>query len=437
MPLTHCPEECAFVTDEVRAYDFPFIERPRTVLDLGAHIGAFTALVHDRWPDARIVACEPEPENARIYRQNFSGPQFVFFEAAARSFEGRAEMRRGLNSACHSFHELGAQNGDLIPVRCLDAATLPAADLIKIDTEGCEWELIQRLDLAEAKTIVLEYHRAEDRDHIKRFLQAKGFYLSDDRNRTKTTGVLLFTRRVVDRLCIATPVYDRPNPFFATSLIAALNRPPCHIQFKQTFGDSPVGRSRNGLTADFLASNCSDILFIDSDLVFSADHIARIREHAEPVVGGLYPKKQLALEWVLNTLPGGAFKARPDGLAQVAYVGTGFVRIKREVFEAMLDKWGEELRYTCDHDPERVEWNLWPIGVYTYPDGRRRYLSEDWYFCQRWLDLGGAVWADMRVMLKHCGTAIYPLDDSFLRVAQGGAGTGSPGAARQSAGDSQ
>jgi hypothetical protein len=38
-----------------------------------------------------------------------------------------------------------------------------------------------------------------------------------------------------------------------------------------------------------------------------------------------------------------------------------------------------------------------------------RYLSEDWFFCERALRLGYEIFADTRVVLKHVGEAIYPL----------------------------
>ena len=58
------------------------------------------------------------------------------------------------------------------------------------------------------------------------------------------------------------------------------------------------------------------------------------------------------------------------------------------------------------------------MGVYEYQDGHRRYLSEDWYFCQRWLDLGGDVLVDTRIILQHIGTAIFPLQTQRAELFQ-------------------
>jgi hypothetical protein len=36
-----------------------------------------------------------------------------------------------------------------------------------------------------------------------------------------------------------------------------------------------------------------------------------------------------------------------------------------------------------------------------------RYYSEDWTFCENWRDLGGEVWVDKRVLLRHTGTYVF------------------------------
>lgn len=217
------------------------------------------------------------------------------------------------------------------------------------------------------------------------------------------------------KLFIGLPIYSQVPAFFLQSLLALQARKPLRtpdgrdirIEIHMSQGDG-VARSRNQLTADFLASDCTHLLFIDCDLIFSAEQVARIVSHDVPLVGGLYPKKQEGpVEWVLNSFP--ATEPDDNGLHPVRYIGTGFMCIQREVFERMIIRWGTEIEFTGDYGKRRREHDFWPMGVYTYPDGTRRYLSEDWYFCQRWLDLGGTVLADTRVIVKHLGPAVYPL----------------------------
>lgn len=213
------------------------------------------------------------------------------------------------------------------------------------------------------------------------------------------------------KLFIALPIYGPMDSHFVQCLLKIaqdISLGDFHGVIMPYIGDSLIGRARNVLTRMFLESDCTHLLFIDSDLVFSLEQIRRILLHDEPIVGGLYCKKQEgapAIVW--NLLPG---KSRQEnGLLEVRYIGTGFLRVAREVFDSMIDKFGDQIWYRCDHDKNIKEHDLWPCGVYEYPDGGRRYLSEDWYFCQRAMDCGYKVWADMHIMCKHSGNAVYPL----------------------------
>jgi FkbM family methyltransferase len=401
-------------------YDLPMDTPPRTIGDFGANIGAYSWWISEKYPDAKIQAFEPFAANAELFRKNCPQPNVTLTQAGVRNYDGVDYLHLGArNSSECSFFKVGGQAEDTVAVPVIDAARLPSFDLVKIDTEGAELEILRRLDLRDTRGIAVEYHRREDDLGIRRYLRGKGFYLHDRAEYDTAHGLLKFTKTIRERLFIGVPIYTQPNPFFCNSLVQLLRRPPCHLIFRQTVGDSPVGRSRNLLTADFLETDCSHLLFIDCDLVFSGDHVAHIVSHPEEVVGGLYPKKQQGpVEWVLNTLPGARPKVLDNGLCEVRYVGTGFIRIHRSVFERMIERWGDDIHYKCDSDPDRIEHNLWQIGTYQYPDGWRRYLSEDWFFCQRWLDLGGKVWADTRVVLKHVGLAVYPQPGQIEAAAE-------------------
>lgn len=210
------------------------------------------------------------------------------------------------------------------------------------------------------------------------------------------------------KLFIALPVYGAVDPLFTQCLMRVIHglKVPAAVQW--CVGDSLVGRARNRLTREFLASDCTHLLFIDTDLVFSPEHIERIASHDLPVVGGLYCKKQEGHpRLVLNSFNEGSLDADETGLSPVKYIGTGFMCIKREVFEQIAARWPED-SYLADetNDPE---YDFWRVGVYHYADGAKRYLSEDWWFCQRVQELGLKVYADPNILCKHHGMACYPL----------------------------
>jgi hypothetical protein len=220
------------------------------------------------------------------------------------------------------------------------------------------------------------------------------------------------------KLFVAVPSYGEIPAHSAQCLIrlAQTGLSGAAMTMRMVVGDSLVSRARNALTADFLASDCTHLLFIDSDLIFSAEQIDRLLAHDLPIVGGFYPKKQEGdLAWVCNAHPGFP-PPEPNGLQSLRYIGTGFLMVKREVFDLMRYAHREEIEYDADGSG-RTEHDFWKVGVHIGPDGSRRYLSEDWFFCQRALDLGYRVVADPHVILKHIGTSIFPLSSQQSSIA--------------------
>ena len=213
------------------------------------------------------------------------------------------------------------------------------------------------------------------------------------------------------KLFLALPVYGGYDPYFINSLLHLQMEPPCSLIIRPCIGDSLVARARNKLAAEFLESDATHLLFLDTDLIFTPDHIKRLLSHDEPIVAGLYPKKQAELAWVLNTLPGEEPDAR--GLQKVKYIGTGCLMIKREVIVRMIAEL--PIAYVTDAGQvQRTEWDLFPTGPMYDPEQKTtRYHSEDWGFCRRALDLGFDIYADTRVVCKHVGPCIYPLVDPF------------------------
>jgi FkbM family methyltransferase len=441
-----------WLQDEVAEYDLDLLVPPKTVLDIGANVGAFTQRARQRWPDAVITAYEPSPDNAADFRKNCPGITLV--EAAVRAFYGFDDLRLSEISVSDSFHDLGQKTRGTVIVMCIDAADLPPAEFIKIDAEGCEMEILPRLNLTAAQAVVLEYHRSEA-TALQKILKDAGFFLVEHRRKSTTEGLLKYARREVlhrppwlpanpipddmqlsgsypggklitltaghvrtpfyrdeligKKLFIGVPVYQEMKTTFVQCLLALQAQKPLPIDIRFAQGDG-VARSRNHLTAEFLQTDCTHLLMIDCDLLFSAEHVARIVGHDVPVVGGAYPKKQEGdLEWVINTLPDQSRTPDANGLLPVRYVGTGFICVQRAVFEQMRANYPHS-RYRADYGDRREEFDYWPMSVYRKdPADPGRYLSEDWFFCQRWLDLGGNVYLDTQTILKHIGQAVYPL----------------------------
>jgi len=218
------------------------------------------------------------------------------------------------------------------------------------------------------------------------------------------------------RLFVAVPVYQNlPVEFVMCWLKLVQDRDlPFKISGHFLQGESLISRARNRLTADFLATDCTHLLFIDCDLIFRVEDVKRLAAHDEAIVGGFVPiKRDGELLFAAYPLPD---SPPPDerGLIPLRYIG-GFLLVRRDVFEKMLAVYGHEIAYRCDRTG-RVEHDFWRVGIYRpRREHPGRYLSEDWYFLQCALDLGFKVYGDTRVILKHIGTIPYPATSDTMQ----------------------
>lgn len=430
-------------------YDLPLTlelkKPPGRVLDIGANVGAFTAWARAKWPQCRVLAYEPISSNCMRFEDNHKADRNVFlFPVAVTAQSGTVMMHLGQNNCGEaSLHNTGCQTARAVQVTTVAAQEMPSADWVKIDTEGAEVEILENIDLKAARVVTYEWHGLDRRKACAELMRTRTdmdqlretFYSND-------TGVCVWALpdavrsvtndqgpRTTDmpRLFLAVPVYGGVDPHFHTSMMSLMTSKdrPYHLRVRDYIGDSLVCRARNRLVVDFLATDSTHLFFIDSDLIFSDEHVARIASHAArgvPIVAGLYPKKQRELGWVCNVLETPTAPDEHD-LQPVKYAGTGFLCIAREVFLKMMEAY-PEARYDPD-DGDGVEGDLWdffPVGVWQCPEtGRRRYLSEDWWFCQRARDLGYEVMMDMRIVCKHVGQFIYPFDspESFAETVVG------------------
>jgi hypothetical protein len=168
--------------------------------------------------------------------------------------------------------------------------------------------------------------------------------------------------------------------------------------------ESLISRARNTLTAKFLNTEGSThLMFIDADIGWEPWHLLVLLDSQKDVIGGLYPMKSLPIKWCVNGIPGR--EEGTDNLVEVSKTGTGFLLIKRDVFEK-LDAHPAVKPFANDIGLP-VELNPFMKTYFDTAVREGRYYSEDWTFCENWRDLGGEVWVDKRVLLRHTGTYTF------------------------------
>jgi hypothetical protein len=224
------------------------------------------------------------------------------------------------------------------------------------------------------------------------------------------------------KLSIGIPYYGQCHALFNRCLDQLKRQPPCkQLSIIDIIGDSLIPRARNYLAWKFLHETDSDaLLFIDSDIIFAPGHVQRILSHdleQYPCIGGMYPKKQPQVSWVLNTFEDGPTTAGPDGLLPVKYAGTGFLLITRKLLETIMERHPDFL-YRADNDEQGSNrYDFFPTGprnrilphLRACKAGEERYLSEDWAFCELVRSAGFPVMVDTEVRLEHYGWVHYPI----------------------------
>ena len=171
------------------------------------------------------------------------------------------------------------------------------------------------------------------------------------------------------------------------------------------YNESLIQRARNGIASYFLWETEYDrLMFIDSDIEFSPDDVAKLWNMDADVAVGIYAMKKPGKDVYAGWVNGEQVLAdRLDGITALDYAGTGFMMIKREVLDRMYKEW-----------PERRHEEGDTIRAFTWFDPRvvntgsgEFYASEDYAFCLDWRQLGGEILCDPSIRLKHYGLYGY------------------------------
>lgn len=260
-------------------------------------------------------------------------------------------------------------------------------------------------------------------------------------------------------LYLATPAY---GGWFAVnyvnSLVSLINFCKAHeITYTTSFlyNESLITRARNKMVNDFLkVEEATDFFFIDADIGFDPRDLITMMMREEDVIGAPCVRKNLRLDRIvaavkknpeknftieeLTNLTGEFVMNFPEGKTPLKFgladylevqdVGTGLMRVRREVFEVLPEKY-----------PDR--WSL-PMGgengslkepIYMYfqseideeskqynPQGIGDYISEDYSFCRMCRRAGMKIWIAPWVKTNHLGSFLYTGDLPSVSQAGGG-----------------
>ncbi|BBX46073.1 hypothetical protein GCM10009641_61960 [Mycobacterium cookii] len=226
---------------------------------------------------------------------------------------------------------------------------------------------------------------------------------------------------------IATPMYGGMAAGTYTMALAhtpaAFFKNGVGLYYSCVLNDSLVTRARNYLTYQFLQSPASHLMWIDADIGFDPVDIVRMVQADKDIVCGIYPKKEIHWQqvaqaardgvpaerlrdheraYVVNLIDDSPDRISDDGLVEIANAGTGFMLIKRGVFEALSD---DVPSYADGSTPGIALKAFYAVSI--DPDSANSLLSEDYHFCRLARDRGIKIYAAPWVRLNHMGTYIF------------------------------
>lgn len=215
------------------------------------------------------------------------------------------------------------------------------------------------------------------------------------------------------KVLLAVPTYDDPSAALSFSLARsreALSEAGIQSALLILQGNCHVDDARNSIVRDFLESDCSDLVFLDSDICFEPKDLVQLCQREKDIVGGVYPyRREGSDNMPVRLMDGGDVK---DGLREVEGLPTGFMKIRRHVLEKMasLRPWYFDKIYPTALVFDRSE-----------PDEDHTRWGGDLDFCRRAREIGYRVWADEELRLGHVAKiTIYDSLASHLRRLTGG-----------------
>lgn len=170
-------------------YRLPFeLDSVRTVVDLGSNIGLWTLWASKNYPIAKVIAVEPDGENAAFVRRNFETNHLpcevieaaIGASAGKVTFQKQRESNLGRVAAVESAG--GGQSVEVAQISMGDVLARLSADatidLVKMDVEGAEQAVLTTNTswLARVRALVIEWHPDRcDPAPLVKALEAAGF----------------------------------------------------------------------------------------------------------------------------------------------------------------------------------------------------------------------------------------------------------------------
>lgn len=191
------------------------------------------------------------------------------------------------------------------------------------------------------------------------------------------------------------------------------------------WNESLVHRGRMEMVASFLKTEFSHLMWLDADIEFTPDDVAKVWNLDADIGVGVYAMKKRNESWYAAWKDGQLVKDLDqfDGPTSVDYAGTGFMLVKRSAVLRVHDyvtKLYERVKNVTQALPPEIRGiiNERFAPSYMGPHGRVPAIfmtpvhndgleSEDYHFSRMAREAGLKITMDPTVRLKHWGQYAY------------------------------
>jgi hypothetical protein len=233
-------------------------------------------------------------------------------------------------------------------------------------------------------------------------------------------------RPVQKTIFLSIPILDKPELNHIYTVYQAILSSKHRVRIYWNLGDSLISRVRNVHMSVFYHEfkECDYFFSLDSDLEIlncypNNNIFDKLVEHDKDFVGGLYAIKKPGVRRSSSITADGKTVQFDSGLVEMRWLSSGCWCIKRSAVEKMINAY-PELSYDGDDNAAGKKVHalympmLYDLKENDFPNIKlpfRKMLSEDWSFAERWRNIGGKIWADTSIVLKHIGRCDYSLFD--------------------------
>ena len=302
-----------------------------------------------------------------------------------------------------------------------------------------------KYNIVEDKTINNTYGKQNNEKNISRTIE-------DDKSINFEKKLREYISKTKPCVYILTPCYGGVcHVDYLTSLmntVSVLQSLSIIVNIEFCKNDSLVSRARNNLIAKAMSNKeTTHIMFIDNDISWDVVSILKLLVSDKHIIGGVYPLKHyewssllsdplnpynsnIVQSWIDNKNKSqlkdivsnndyiqnkllkynvnfmGTQLNVENNITKVRHIATGFMMIKRKVFEKMFLAF-PSTKYTDDVSFLEPEENKYAYALFDCGVEDGHYMSEDWLFCSRWSKMGGDIHIDVSINLTHIGVESY------------------------------